>query len=107
MAALTASPSVLSTGTDSPVRADSFTAVLPLRMMPSTGMLPPGRTTNSSPFLTSSTGISVSLPPRSTMAVFGERFIRERRASVVLPLLLASSILPTVMSVRIMAADSK
>ena len=41
------------------------------------------------------------------MAVFGASFIRLFRASVVLPLDLASSIFPTVISVRIMAADSK
>ena len=40
-------------------------------------------------------------------AVLGASFIRFFRASVVLPLERASSILPTVISVRIMAADSK
>jgi len=33
----------------SPVRADSFTALLPLIMIPSTGMLSPGLTTKISP----------------------------------------------------------
>ena len=48
-----------------------------------------------------------STPLRSTLAVLGASFISDLRASVVLPLDLASSILPTVISVRIMAADSK
>ena len=41
------------------------------------------------------------------MAVFGDKSISDCRASVVLPLLCASSILPSVISTNIMAADSK
>lgn len=52
-------------------------------------------------------GTTVSFPSRSTTAVFGANFIRPFKASVVRPFDLASSIFPTVMSVRIMAADSK
>ena len=48
VAALTGSPACLSTGMLSPVRADSFTALLPSRTTPSTGMLSPGRTTKTS-----------------------------------------------------------
>ena len=52
-------------------------------------------------------GTGTSLPSRRRVAVLGASFIRLLRALVVLPLLRASSILPTVMRVRIMAADSK
>ena len=107
MAADTLSPGALSTGMLSPVRADSFTALLPSRTTPSTGMLSPGRTTNTSPIRTSSMGTVTSAPSRRSVAVFGASFIRDLSASVVLPLLRASSILPTVISVRIIAADSK
>ena len=50
---------------------------------------------------------SISWPFRRIVAVFGASFMRLFRASVVLPLERASSILPTVIRVRIMAADSK
>ena len=107
VAADTGSPAFLSTGMLSPVRADSSTAELPSSTRPSTGMLSPGRTTKRSPSATSSTGTSTSAPSLSRVAVRGSRRIRAFRASVVLPLLRASSIFPTVMRVRIMAADSK
>ena len=107
VAAETPSPGALSTGMLSPVRADSFTAPVPSSTTPSTGMFSPGRTTNSSPFWTWSMGTVTSLPSFTSTAVFGASFIRPFRASVVLPLDRASSILPTVMRVRIMAADSK
>ena len=48
-AAATLSPGPLSTGRDSPVRADSSTADWPSTMTPSTGMDWPGRTTTRSP----------------------------------------------------------
>ena len=52
-------------------------------------------------------GTVTSAPSRSRVAVLGASFIRLLSASVVLPLERASSILPTVIRVRIMAADSK
>ena len=107
VAAETVSPSPLSTGMLSPVRADSFTVLLPSTTTPSTGMFSPGRTTKMSPLCTCSTGISVSAPFLTTVAVLGARLIRLFRASVVFPFDRASSILPTVIRVRIMAADSK
>ena len=67
----------------------------------------PGRTTKTSPFCTSAMATVTSAPSRTSVAVLGASFIRLLRASVVLPLERASSILPTVMRVRIMAADSK
>ena len=107
VAALTLSPAALSTGMLSPVRALSFTALLPSSTTPSTGMFSPGRTTKMSPFCTCSMGTVTSAPSRSRVAVLGASFIRLFSASVVLPLERASSILPTVIRVRIMAADSK
>ena len=56
----TVSPSSLSTGMLSPVRADSFTAVEPSMITPSTGMLSPGLTATMSPVSTSSMGTSFS-----------------------------------------------
>ena len=70
-------------------------------------MLSPGRTTKVSPLLTCSIGTVFSLPSISKVAVFGERFIRLFSASVVLPFDFASRSLPTVISVKIIAADSK
>ena len=107
VAAETMSPASLSTGMLSPVRADSFTALIPSRTTPSTGTLSPGLTRKISPLRTVSTGTSVSAPSLSTTAVLGESLMRPLSASVVLPLERASSILPTVIRVSIMAADSK
>ena len=47
------------------------------------------------------------MPSRSSVAVLGVSFTRLFIASVALPLARASSVLPTVISVRIIAADSK
>ena len=107
VAADTASPGFLSTGMLSPVRAASFTALVPSRTTPSTGMFSPGRTTKTSPFFTCSTGTVTSCPSRTATAVLGASFISSFSASVVFPFERASSIFPTVISVRIMAADSK
>ena len=107
VAAETVSPGALSTGMLSPVRADSLTALVPSATTPSTGIFSPGRTMKRSPMCTCSMGISVSAPSFKTTAVLGASFMRLFSASVVFPLERASSILPTVISVRIMAADSK
>ena len=107
VAADTPSPGALSTGMLSPVRADSLTALDPSATTPSTGMFSPGRTRKMSSFRTCSMGTVTSFPSRSSTAVLGESFIRLFSASVVLPFERASSIFPTVIKVRIMAADSK
>ena len=85
------SPAFLSTGIDSPVRADSSTAEVPSRTRPSTGTFSPGRTRKISPTATCSTGTraSFSLPFASvltTVASLGASFIRLLSASVVRPL---------------------
>ena len=107
VAAETLSPAHLSTGILSPVSADSFTALSPSVITPSAGTLSPGFTANISPTESCSIGISTSAPPRITVADVGASFMREFSASVVFPLERASSILPTVIRVSIMAADSK
>ena len=107
MAALTISPTDLSTGTLSPVNADSSNALFPSTIMPSTGILSPGLTTKISPFFTSSTEILTSAPSRITVVVLGARFIKLFSAFVVFPLERASSIFPSVIKARIIAADSK
>ena len=101
------SPMVLSTGILSPVSADSLTALLPSMISPSTGIFSPGLTTNISPFDTCSTGTCFSSPSIIIVAVVAASFIRLLSASVVFPFECASSILPMVISVRIIAADSK
>ena len=106
-AAATLSPTPLSTGRLSPVRALSSTAEAPSTTTPSTGTDCPGRTTIWSPTWTSSTGISTSAPSRRTLAVLGARSMRRVMASPVLPLERVSRNLPRVIRVRIMAADSK
>jgi len=107
VAADTKSPSFLSAGMLSPVSAASFTALFPSSTIPSTGIFSPGLTRNTSPFFTCSMETVSSIPLRSTTACFGARRINPLSASVVFPLDLASSIFPTVMSARIIAADSK
>ena len=107
VAAETLSPTFLSTGMLSPVSAASFTALEPSSTTPSTGIFSPGRTANISPFCTCSIGTMTSLPSFISIAVCGASLIRLLSASVVLPLERASSVLPTVIRVSIIAADSK
>ena len=103
----TRSPSDLSAGTDSPVSADSSTAQSPSIITPSTGIEPPGLTTYTSPTRTSSTGTVTSFPSRNKTADLGWRSRSPLSAFVVRPLEIDSKSLPIVMSVTIMAADSK
>ena len=104
---MTLEPSLLSTGILSPVTDDSLTVVSPLTITPSAAKFSPGRTVNRSSTFKSDTGISVSIPSLSTRTVLGARFISPLIAEVVLPLLYASKVLPSVMSASIIAADSK
>ena len=74
----------------------------------STGILSPGLTTKISPFFHTLYSNSFSSPSFTITAVLGARSISPLSASVVFPLECASSsIFPTVISVRIIAADSK
>ena len=82
-------------------------AECPLITTPSTGTPAPGRTKKTSPTFTCSSGTCTSCPQRSTVAVLGARLISFSIASPVLPLLRVSRYLPSVISVKIIAADSK
>ena len=108
VAPVTASPGRLPTGTLSPVMTDSSTTPSPSSTTPSTGTPSPAFTSSTSPTRTCSTGTRCSEPsgPRR-VASFGVRSISFVMASVVLPFARASKYLPSVMSVKIMAADSK
>ena len=107
VAEITESPARFSTGMLSPVMAAWSTKPKPSMTSPSTGMLSPGRMTTMSPATTCSAGTVTSSPPRTTTAVLGARSISLPSASEVLDLERASRNLPTVTSVRIIAADSK
>ncbi len=63
---VTASPWPTSTGTGSPVSIEASTAEDPATTIPSVAIFSPGRTTNSSPIMSRSTGRRVSAPSRST-----------------------------------------
>ena len=107
VAADTGASFCLSTGTLSPVSADSSTALLPSSTMPSTGIVSPGLTTKISSFCTLAISTVTSAPSRTTTAVFGASLSKPLSASVVFPFERASNILPTVINVKIIAADSK
>ena len=104
---ITACPSSLVTGMLSPVNADWSTAELPSSTTPSTGMRSPGLSRTTSPMTISSAGTMRSSPSRRTVAVLGERSSSLAIAAPVLPFERSSRNLPTVTSVRIIAADSK
>ena len=104
---VTGSPTLLSTGMDSPVTADSSMLVAPSVTLPSTGMRAPGRTAMISPTASAETGTTCSVPPRTTVASAGASAMSALSAPVVCPFARASRYLPTVMSVPIMPADSK
>ena len=107
VAPVTALPGPFSTGTLSPVTTDSSTTPTPSSTVPSTGTASPARTTRTSPGRTRVAGTVSSTSPTILVAVLGERSMSLVMVSVVLPFARASKYLPKVMSVRIMAADSK
>ena len=108
VAPVTGSPTIFSTGTLSPVITDSSTVPSPSTTVPSAGTPSPAFTTRMSPGRTCSAGTSSSDPSaRRRVAVLGDRSISWEMASVVLPFARASKYFPNVMSVRIIAADSK
>ena len=107
VAPVTRSPGRLSTGTLSPVITDSSSVPEPSSSVPSTGTPSPARTASTSPTRTASTGTRSSTPSARRTASFGARSTSLAMAPVVLPFARASKYLPSVMSVRIMAADSK
>jgi hypothetical protein len=97
----------LVTGIGSPVIIDSSTGELPDRTVASTGTFSPGRMMISSPTATSSMGISVSAPSRTTRAVRACKPSRARIASPVPAFALASSRRPNKMRVMMTPTASK
>ena len=64
----TSSPSAASTGTDSPVMAETSSAVRPSRMIPSVAIRSPGLTSIRSPTRNSVGAVAILVPSRSTVA---------------------------------------
>src|SRR5699024_8918112 len=81
VAPVTGSPTVTSTGTDSPVSIDASIAEVPEVITPSVAIFSPGRTTNSSPAVSSSIETRSSLPPRSIETSLAPSSIRARNAA--------------------------
>ncbi len=108
VAPVTGSPATFSTGIGSPEIIDSSTDERPSTTTPSTGTLSPGRTRSRSPTLTSSSGISSSVPSgRITRAVLAARSSRARIAAPVRSRAPSSSIWPSSTSTTITAPASK
>ena len=102
-------PGPRSTGSDSPVIADSSTAARPLTMMPSTGMRPPGRMRNRSPAMILLTAMVVAVGASavaSSSASFGCRASIPRTALVVCSFARASIQRPSATKPRMSAAAS-
>ena len=99
VAANTFAPARFATGMLSPVSIDSFTLDSPSSTSPSTGTLSPGRTTNTSPGCTCSTGTSFSPAAVSIQAHAGWSFASDRSAADVRAFARASSHLPRSTSV--------
>jgi len=78
---MTFAPTVLSTGTLSPVSIDSSTELLPSVTTPSTGILSPGRMRTMSSRTTSEVETSTGSPFRMTVALGGARSSSARIAS--------------------------
>ena len=95
------------TGMLSPVMADSSAHPSPSITTPSTGTRSPVFTTTSSPTTIESIGTVTTAPLRRTSAISGTSAMRRPRVSVVRALARASKNFPSVMSVRIIAAESK
>lgn len=81
VAPVTASPTVTSTGTDSPVSMDASTAEDPSTTVPSEANFSPGRTTKRSPTASRPTGTRTSRPWRSTETSLAPSFSNALRAA--------------------------
>ena len=81
VADVTASPTVTSTGTLSPVTMLMSTLDEPSVTTPSAAIFSPGRTTTMSPSRTTEAGIDTSSPSRTTVAYLAPRASKDRSAS--------------------------
>ncbi|AWR87954.1 hypothetical protein Mtai_v1c27260 (plasmid) [Meiothermus taiwanensis WR-220] len=95
----TRSPGPLLTGTDSPVTGESSRAENPLRMVPSAGTRPPGRTCTTCPtrrLLAGTSRVRMSSPsPSRRKAVLGAKAARALIPALALPAAMPSSSSPT------------
>ena len=103
----TASPSDTSAGTDSPVTIEVSTAEAPSTISPSVAIFSPGRTTNSSPTCSASTGMRVSKPSRRTDTSLAPSSSSDRSAAPAVRLDRASKYRPSRMNVVTPAAASR
>jgi hypothetical protein len=106
VAAISLSPGRLSTGTLSPVTADSSTWELPSNTSASTATLAPGRIRSMSPTATSAVGTSTGSPSRINMALGGARSSSARIASLAPPRARISNQCPSNTNVASIAAAS-
>ena len=90
VAPTTRSPTVTSTGTDSPVSRLASTADVPSTTIPSVAIFSPGRTTNRSPGTSAATATVDSTPSRSSVASRAPSSSRARIAAPDSPLARAS-----------------
>ena len=90
----TLSPTVLSTGRDSPVIMDWSTEVVPSIISPSTGIVSPGRTRRISSILISSAAIISSLPFEILRPCCGVRLISFFKPFLALSVVFSSKIAP-------------
>ena len=105
---MTVSPTRLSTGTDSPVSADSSTEAVPDSTTPSVGIDFPGADDQHVARLHLFCGdLALPTPSRSMVARLGRRSSSALIASEVRPLARASKNLPSVINARIVPAPSK
>ena len=103
----TSSPIFFSIGIGSPVNIDSSMLEWPSIITPSTAIRSPGRTRKVSSNPTSLIGTSISLPSRTTRAVFGCSPIKRFIASLVFPRAFISSAAPKLIKLIIITAASK
>ena len=80
VAPTTVSPGPTSTGTGSPVNIEASTAELPSTTTPSVAIFSPGRTRNTSPTPSCSTGTRISVPSRRTATSRAPMFSSARSA---------------------------
>ncbi len=107
VAPVTWSPTVTSTGTDSPVSIEASTAELPSTTVPSVAIFSPGRTTNSIPTASRATGSLVSRPSSRTATSLTPSPSRACRAAPARRFERASSQRPSRISVVTAAAVSR
>ena len=107
VAPVTASPGPTSTGVDSPVSNEASTADVPATTSPSVATFSPGRTTNSWPTSSRSTGSRDSTPSRSTATSRAPSSSSARSASPARRFARFSRYLPASRNVVTPAATSK